>query len=207
MERQKMEETGSKGCNSPTAELTLLSLSLGAERPTAELTETPIPLQTSTLVHHRLEQLSGPQSEQMDLRVQDTAAEDMEVDESTVPNMNSAQRHESSELQQTFTTGPSPQSSALTRSSSSDSLQSTQEGQPGLVRQRAQQIETRVRLAGLTVPSQLKRSNSLAKLDDLAISSEDLCATVSVDNERDCAQPSCSPKLSLSPSVLQSLKS
>lgn len=200
MERQKMEATGSKGWNSPTAELTLLRLSLGGERPTAELAETPSPLQSSKLMHHRLEQLSGPQSEQMDLSVQDTATEDMDVDEGAVPNMCSG----SSELQQTFTQSSSPQSSALTRSSSSDSLHSIQGGHPGSVRQRAQEIETRVRLAGLTVPSQLKRSNSLAKLDDLAISTEDLCATVSADNERD---PSCSPKLCLSPSVLQSLKS
>ncbi|XP_056601518.1 protein phosphatase Slingshot homolog 1 [Triplophysa dalaica] len=207
MERQNMEEAGNKDCNSPTAELTLLSLSLGAERFSTELKETPILLQTSTLVHQRLEQLSGPQSEQMDLSVQNTATEDMEVDESTIPNMYPAQRRGSSELQQTFTPRSSPQSSALTRSSSNDSLQRIQEGLPGLVRQRAQEIETRVRLAGLTVPSELKRSNSLAKLDDLAISTEDLCATVAVDNERDCVQPSCSPKLSLSPSVLQSLKS
>lgn len=207
MERQNMEETGNKDCNSPTAELTLLSLSLGAERFSAELKETPILLQTSTLVHHRLQQLSGPQTEQMDLSVQNTATEDMEVDESTIPNMYSAQRRGSSELQQTFTPRSSLQSSALTRSSSNDSLQRIQEGLPGLVRQRAQEIETRVRLAGLTVPSELKRSNSLAKLDDLAISTEDLCATVAVDNERDCGQPSCSPKLSLSPSLLQSLKS
>ncbi|KAA0717113.1 Protein phosphatase [Triplophysa tibetana] len=207
MERQKMEETGNKDCNSPTAELTLLSLSLGAERFSADLTETPILLQTSTLVHHRLEQLSGPQAEQMDLSVQDTATEDMEVDESTIPNMYSAQRRGSSELQQTFKPCSSPQSSALTRSSSNDSLQRIQEGLPGLVHQRAQEIETRVRLARLTVPSQLKRSNSLAKLDDLAISTEDLCSTVAVDNERDCVQPSCSPKLSQSPSVSQSLKS
>uniref|UniRef100_A0AAV2MRA6 Protein phosphatase Slingshot homolog 1 n=1 Tax=Knipowitschia caucasica TaxID=637954 RepID=A0AAV2MRA6_KNICA len=56
----------------------------------------------------------------------------------------------------------SPRGSTLTRSSSSESLRSVK-GRPGLVRQRAEEIETRIRLAGLTLPSKLKRSNSLAK--------------------------------------------
>ncbi|XP_019956459.2 protein phosphatase Slingshot homolog 1 isoform X1 [Paralichthys olivaceus] len=74
----------------------------------------------------------------------------------------------------------SPHGSTLTRSSSSDSLRSVR-GKPGLVRQRAQEIETRMRLAGLTVPSRLKRSNSLAKLGSLNFSSEDLCSVCSSD--------------------------
>lgn len=74
----------------------------------------------------------------------------------------------------------SPHGSALTRSSSSDSLRSIK-GRPGLVRQRAQEIETRMRLAGLTLPSRLKRSNSLAKLGSLTFSSEDLCSACSSD--------------------------
>ncbi|XP_042277789.1 protein phosphatase Slingshot homolog 1 isoform X1 [Thunnus maccoyii] len=74
----------------------------------------------------------------------------------------------------------SPHGSTLTRSSSSDSLRSVR-GKPGLVRQRAQEIETRMRLAGLTVPSRLKRSNSLAKLGSLNLSSEDLCSACSSD--------------------------
>ncbi|XP_049619530.1 protein phosphatase Slingshot homolog 1 isoform X1 [Syngnathus scovelli] len=74
----------------------------------------------------------------------------------------------------------SPHGATLTRSSSSDSLRSVR-GKPGLVRQRAQEIETRMRLAGLTVSSRLKRSNSLAKLDSLDISSEDLCSACSSD--------------------------
>uniref|UniRef100_A0A8C6M5K5 Protein phosphatase Slingshot homolog 1 n=1 Tax=Nothobranchius furzeri TaxID=105023 RepID=A0A8C6M5K5_NOTFU len=74
----------------------------------------------------------------------------------------------------------SPHGSTLTRSSSSDSLRSVR-GKPGLVRQRAQEIETRMRLAGLTVPSKLKRSNSLAKLGSLDFSSEDLCSACSSD--------------------------
>lgn len=74
----------------------------------------------------------------------------------------------------------SPHGSTLTRSSSSDSLRSVR-GKPGLVRQRAQEIETRMRLAGLTVSSRLKRSNSLAKLGSLNLSSEDLCSACSSD--------------------------
>ncbi|KAI4889353.1 hypothetical protein NFI96_010281 [Prochilodus magdalenae] len=70
----------------------------------------------------------------------------------------------------------SPHGSTLTRSSSSDSIRSIR-GKPGLVRQRAQEIEARMRLAGLTVPSRLKRSNSLAKLGSLTFSSEDLCSS------------------------------
>ncbi|RVE68298.1 hypothetical protein OJAV_G00089550 [Oryzias javanicus] len=79
-----------------------------------------------------------------------------------------------------FTPTSSPHGSTLTRSSSSDSLRSVR-GKPGLVRQRAQEIETRMRLAGLTVPSSLKRSNSLAKLASLDLSSEDLCSACSSD--------------------------
>ncbi|KAM6964959.1 protein phosphatase Slingshot homolog 1 [Aplochiton taeniatus] len=74
----------------------------------------------------------------------------------------------------------SPHGSTLTRSSSNDSLRSVR-GKPGLVRQRAQEIETRMRLAGLTVSSRLKRSNSLAKMDSLNLSSEDLCSACSSD--------------------------
>lgn len=79
-----------------------------------------------------------------------------------------------------LTPNSSPHGSTLTRSSSSNSLHSVR-GKPGLVRQRAQEIETRIRLAGLTVPTELKRSNSLAKLDNLNFSSEDLCSACSSD--------------------------
>uniref|UniRef100_UPI00398E4548 protein phosphatase Slingshot homolog 1-like isoform X2 n=1 Tax=Pristiophorus japonicus TaxID=55135 RepID=UPI00398E4548 len=67
----------------------------------------------------------------------------------------------------------SPHTSSLTRSSSSDSLHSIQ-GQPGLVELRTQEIEARMRQAGLTVCSEMKRSHSLAKLGSLNLSSEDL---------------------------------
>lgn len=79
-----------------------------------------------------------------------------------------------------LTPNSSPHGSTLTRSSSSNSLHSVR-GKPGLVRQRAQEIETRIRLAGLTVPTKLKRSNSLAKMDNLNFSSEDLCSACSSD--------------------------
>lgn len=79
-----------------------------------------------------------------------------------------------------LTPASSPRGSTLTRSSSSESVHSVK-GRPGLVRQRAQEIETRMRLAGLTKPSQLKRSNSLAKLGSLNFSSEDLCSGCSAD--------------------------
>ncbi|XP_026103652.1 protein phosphatase Slingshot homolog 1-like [Carassius auratus] len=193
------EDEGSKECSSsPTTELTLLKLSLDGERPTVELSQ-EAPLETQ-LAHHRLEQLS----EQMDLSIEDIAREDMEVDEGNVPSLHPG----SGELQQTLAPG-----SALTRSSSSDSLQRICRGQPGLVRQRAREIEARVRLTGLTMSSQLKRSNSLAKLGDLAVSTEDLMlsTTVSTDYENQepalCVQSSSSPKLFLTSTVLQSLKS
>uniref|UniRef100_A0A6Q2YYT8 Protein phosphatase Slingshot homolog 1 n=1 Tax=Esox lucius TaxID=8010 RepID=A0A6Q2YYT8_ESOLU len=75
---------------------------------------------------------------------------------------------------QTWTPVSSPHGSTLTRSSSSDSIHSNRGERPGLVQQRTQEIETRMRLAGLTVPSPLKRSNSLAKLGGLTFSTEDL---------------------------------
>uniref|UniRef100_A0A8C7PW63 Protein phosphatase Slingshot homolog 1 n=1 Tax=Oncorhynchus mykiss TaxID=8022 RepID=A0A8C7PW63_ONCMY len=75
---------------------------------------------------------------------------------------------------QTWTPVSSPHGSTLTRSSSSDSLHSNRGGHQGLVRQRTQEIETRMRLAGLTFPSLLKRSSSLAKLGGLTFSTEDL---------------------------------
>ncbi|XP_073168468.1 protein phosphatase Slingshot homolog 1 isoform X3 [Lepidochelys kempii] len=76
-------------------------------------------------------------------------------------------------------TPSSSRSSNLTRSSSSDSIHSVH-GKPGLVKQRTQEIETRLRLAGLTVSSPLKRSNSLAKLGCLNLSSEDLSSDMDV---------------------------
>ncbi|NXP50924.1 SSH1 phosphatase, partial [Heliornis fulica] len=81
-------------------------------------------------------------------------------------------------------TPSSSRSSNLTRSSSSDSIHSVR-GKPGLVKQRTQEIETRLRLAGLTVSSPLKRSNSLAKLGCLNLSSEDLSSDMDVSTITD----------------------
>ncbi|XP_065106802.2 protein phosphatase Slingshot homolog 1 isoform X1 [Paramisgurnus dabryanus] len=92
----------------------------------------------------------------------------------------------------------SPHGSTLTRSSSSDSLRSVR-GKPGLVRQRAQEIEARLRLAGLTVPSHLKRSNSLAKLGSLTFSSEDLCSACSDAETLLMLSLSPEPERSISP--------
>lgn len=86
-------------------------------------------------------------------------------------------------------------SSPLTRSSSSDSLRSDSlrsvRGQPGLVRQRTQEIEARLRLAGLTVPSHLKRSSSLAKLGGLTFSEEELSSACAPS---DTSAPLLSPE-------------
>ncbi|XP_072456297.1 protein phosphatase Slingshot homolog 1 isoform X2 [Notamacropus eugenii] len=90
-----------------------------------------------------------------------------------------------------YTPTSSSMSSNLTRSSSSDSIHSVR-GKPGLVKQRTQEIETRLRLAGLTVSSPLKRSHSLAKLGSLNFSSEDLSSEADVSTVVDSqdAKPS-----------------
>ncbi|KAM9622082.1 protein phosphatase Slingshot homolog 1 [Trichechus inunguis] len=83
-----------------------------------------------------------------------------------------------------YTPTSSSMSSNLTRSSSSDSIHSVR-GKPGLVKQRTQEIETRLRLAGLTVSSPLKRSHSLAKLGSLNFSTEDLSSEADVSTIAD----------------------
>ncbi|XP_051491422.1 protein phosphatase Slingshot homolog 2 isoform X2 [Apus apus] len=62
---------------------------------------------------------------------------------------------------------------SLPHSSSSHSVEE-HSNSPGLVRQRAKEIEARIRHAGLTPPSHMKRSASLAKLDCLDLSKDDL---------------------------------
>ncbi|XP_018116364.1 protein phosphatase Slingshot homolog 1 isoform X2 [Xenopus laevis] len=84
-----------------------------------------------------------------------------------------------------YTPTSSSMSSNLTRSSSSDSIHSVR-GMPGLVKQRTQEIETRMRLAGLTLSSPLKRSHSLAKLDSLTFSSEDLSCDSDTFQKSEC---------------------
>lgn len=83
-----------------------------------------------------------------------------------------------------YTPTSSSMSSNLTRSSSSDSIHSVR-GKPGLVKQRTQEIETRLRLAGLTVSSPLKRSHSLAKLGSLDFSTEDLTSEADMSTVTD----------------------
>lgn len=89
-----------------------------------------------------------------------------------------------------YTPTPSSISSNLTRSSSSDSIHSVR-GKPGLVKQRAQEIETRLRLAGLTVSSPLKRSHSLAKLGSLNFSTEDLSSEADTSTIADSQDAKC----------------
>uniref|UniRef100_A0A674ETS4 Protein phosphatase Slingshot homolog 1 n=1 Tax=Salmo trutta TaxID=8032 RepID=A0A674ETS4_SALTR len=182
-------------------ELTFMKLSLDGERPAVELQRTGLELGMG-LVRQRAEQLErlsglameGPLSgaelaEQMDLHL---AVEEMEVEgdvrmhsETPIPStsctvtaadpqMNTTPVSYPQGSTQTWTPVSSPHGSTLTRSSSSDSLHSNRGGHQGLVRQRTQEIETRMRLAGLTVPSLLKRSSSLAKLGGLTFSTEDL---------------------------------
>ncbi|XP_065588023.1 protein phosphatase Slingshot homolog 2 isoform X1 [Cyrtonyx montezumae] len=76
---------------------------------------------------------------------------------------------------------------SLPHSSSSHGV-GQRSGSPGLVKQRAKEIEARIRHAGLTTPSQMKRSASLAKLDCLDLSKDDL-------SEREAASRCASPVL------------
>uniref|UniRef100_A0A8B9MYT0 protein-serine/threonine phosphatase n=1 Tax=Accipiter nisus TaxID=211598 RepID=A0A8B9MYT0_9AVES len=75
----------------------------------------------------------------------------------------------------------------LPHSSSSRSVEE-RSNSPGLVKQRAKEIEARIRHAGLTTPSHMKRSASLAKLDCLDLSKDDL-------SERQSASSDANPVL------------
>ncbi|XP_033924622.1 protein phosphatase Slingshot homolog 2 isoform X2 [Melopsittacus undulatus] len=75
----------------------------------------------------------------------------------------------------------------LSHSSSSHSMEE-RSNSPGLVKQRAKEIEARIRHAGLTTPSHMKRSASLAKLDCLDLSKDDL-------SERESAPSDANPVL------------
>ncbi|XP_075070189.1 protein phosphatase Slingshot homolog 1 [Mixophyes fleayi] len=90
-----------------------------------------------------------------------------------------------------YTPASSSMSSNLTRSSSSDSIHSVR-GKPGLVKQRTQEIETRMRLAGLTLSSPLKRSHSLAKLGSLNFSCDDLSCDPNSFQKSECKSPKLS---------------
>ncbi|XP_029467063.1 protein phosphatase Slingshot homolog 2 isoform X2 [Rhinatrema bivittatum] len=61
----------------------------------------------------------------------------------------------------------------LPHSCSSDSIKDLIRNQ-GMVKQRAKEIEARIRQAGLTTPSRMKRSASIAKLGSLDLSKDDL---------------------------------
>ncbi|XP_061867995.1 protein phosphatase Slingshot homolog 2 isoform X2 [Colius striatus] len=76
---------------------------------------------------------------------------------------------------------------SLPHSSSSHSIEE-RSSSPGLVKQRAKEIEARIRHAGLTTPSHMKRSASLAKLDCLDLSKDDL-------SERQSASSDANPVL------------
>ncbi|XP_056414954.1 protein phosphatase Slingshot homolog 2 isoform X2 [Hyla sarda] len=76
----------------------------------------------------------------------------------------------------------------LPHSSSSDSIKDLSSN-PGVVKQRAKEIEARIRQAGLTTPSQMKRSASLAKLGCLELSKDDLSERGSVSSENNQTYP------------------
>ncbi|XP_068126425.1 protein phosphatase Slingshot homolog 2 isoform X2 [Hyperolius riggenbachi] len=70
----------------------------------------------------------------------------------------------------------------LPHSSSTDSIKDSGNN-PGVVKQRAKEIEARIRQAGLTTPSQMKRSASLAKLGCLELSKDDLSERESASSD------------------------
>ncbi|XP_076867413.1 protein phosphatase Slingshot homolog 1 isoform X2 [Brachyhypopomus gauderio] len=180
MEDEEEEKGQGVEYSGQAAELALLKLSLQCERSMADQSQED----------HLPEGPHAPvQPETMELSADDVTTEDMEVDLGTAPTTTSLL---STCPTPRFCPGPPLQSHALAGG----------RGQPGLVRLRAQEIETRARLAdaragdgaremeararlaGLTTPSRLKRSNSLAKLGGLAISPQDLaCSTHSTEGE------------------------
>ncbi|KAM4648000.1 protein phosphatase Slingshot homolog 2 isoform 1-T1 [Amazona ochrocephala] len=78
----------------------------------------------------------------------------------------------------------------LSHSSSSCSVEE-RSNSPGLVKQRAKEIEARIRHAGLTTPSHMKRSASLAKLDCLDLSKDDLSERESASSDADPVLLTC----------------
>ncbi|KAM4700819.1 LOW QUALITY PROTEIN: protein phosphatase Slingshot homolog 2 [Discoglossus pictus] len=71
----------------------------------------------------------------------------------------------------------------LPDSSSSDSINDMGSRALGVVKQRAKEIVARIRQAGLTTPSQMKRSASLSRLDCLELSKDDLSERESVSSD------------------------
>ncbi|NXI38355.1 SSH2 phosphatase, partial [Galbula dea] len=78
----------------------------------------------------------------------------------------------------------------LPHSSSSHSVEESSNS-PGLVKQRAKEIEARIRHAGLTTPSHMKRSASLAKLDCLDLSKDDLSERQSASSDANSVLLTC----------------
>ncbi|XP_077336459.1 protein phosphatase Slingshot homolog 2 isoform X1 [Lithobates pipiens] len=76
----------------------------------------------------------------------------------------------------------------LPHSASSDSIKDFGNNS-GVVKQRAKEIEARIRQAGLTTPSQMKRSASLAKLGCLELSKDDLSERESVSSDNNQTYP------------------
>ncbi|XP_041439260.1 protein phosphatase Slingshot homolog 2 isoform X2 [Xenopus laevis] len=75
-----------------------------------------------------------------------------------------------------------PLSFGFARCTSTDSIKYLG-GNPCIVKQEAKEIEARIRQAGLTTPSQMKRSASLAKLGCLELSKDDLSERESVSSD------------------------
>ncbi|XP_075450346.1 protein phosphatase Slingshot homolog 2 isoform X3 [Ascaphus truei] len=80
----------------------------------------------------------------------------------------------------------------LHHSSSSGSIKDLGSN-PGVVKQRAKEIEARIRQAGLTTPSQMKRSASLANLGCLELSKDDLSERESVSSDNNQTFPDFLP--------------
>ncbi|XP_065428932.1 protein phosphatase Slingshot homolog 2 isoform X7 [Chrysemys picta bellii] len=80
----------------------------------------------------------------------------------------------------------------LPHSSNSPSIKDLSET-PSSVKQRAKELEARVRQAGLTTPSQMKRSASLAKLGCLELSQDDLTKRESASSHASLTCPDLLP--------------
>ncbi|XP_043355172.1 protein phosphatase Slingshot homolog 2 isoform X4 [Dermochelys coriacea] len=80
----------------------------------------------------------------------------------------------------------------LPHSSSSPSIKDMSET-PSSVKQRAKELEAQVRQAGLTTPSQMKRSASIAKLGCLELSQDDLSERKSASSHASLTRPDLLP--------------
>ncbi|XP_036418879.1 protein phosphatase Slingshot homolog 1 isoform X2 [Colossoma macropomum] len=185
---EEEEEDGPKVAPaSPGTEFTILKLSLQSERPLAELHQDTHLYEEDRLGRQRPEQL-----EHMDLGMDEVVTEDMEVDLGSIPSTSLPLLNHSI----TNFTAASLQHWAMIRSSSSENMHGAQ---LGLVHQRAQENGTRLRLTGLPTSSRLKRSNSLAKLGGLAISTQDLSFSSEIEPVTNKKSPSSPTHAVLAP--------